>query len=332
MIDGEERNSTIEELKTRSHVFSSCRLNKWEGSWKCDCGLSREIFACAEAERMATAAAAAAKLATVEPVDLSIEAKTEINADAKTAAQVDMKIEEKRKTLRRERRKLALLQQTVQLSQQLLEQKKLMAQSKQQLQHLCQSRVKYVKQHKFWRGHVIADCKSAVVETMCAAKARVQERQMKFNQAVVVAAIEKVAPRGIYISKSPHPPATSRPCPGRRSMPRMEESLRTQTIWHLPTLFKDRERAFLRRQASAGNKGDQSIISNAGYALFQEPLYEHFTQPDQLEDELLYADEGYEWDGSHDFSIYPDEEEFDISVEVEDSLSFVWDSDGNVYY
>ena len=105
-----------------------------------------------------------------------------------------------------------------------------------------------------------------------------------------------------------------------------------KTICHLPTLFKDRERAFLRRQASAGNKGDQSIISNAGYALFQEPLYEHFTQPDQLEDELLYADEGYEWDGSHDFSIYPDEEEFDISVEVEDSLSFVWDSDGNVYY
>ena len=157
---------------------------------------------------------------------------------------------------------------------------------------------------------------------------------MKFNQAVVVAAIEKVAPEGIYISKSPLPPATSRPCPGRRSMPRprMEESLGTQTICHLPTLFKDRERAFLRRQASAGNKGDQSIISNTGYALFQEPLYEHFTQPDQLEDELLYADEGYEWDGSHDFSIYPDEEEFDISVEVEDSLSFVWDSDGNVYY
>ena len=336
MIDGEERNSTIEELKTRSHVFSSCRWNKWEGSWKCDCGLSREIFACAEAERMATAAAAAAaKLATVEPVDLSIEAKTEINADANTAAQVDMKIEEKRKTLRRrERRKLALLQQTVQLSQQLLEQKKLMAQSKQQLQHLCQSRVKYVKQHKFWRGHVIADCKSAVVETMCAAKARIQERKMKFNQAVVVAAIEKVAPKGIYISKSPLPPATSKPCPDRRSTPRprMEESLGTQTICHLPTLFKDRERAFLRRQASAGNKGDQSIISNAGYALFQEPLYEHFTQPDQLEDELLYADEGYEWDGSHDFSIYPDEEEFDISVEVEDSLSFVWDSDGNVYY
>ena len=264
---------------------------------------------------------------------VSVATKTELNADAKTAAQIYMTIEGKRKTLRtRERRKLALLQQAVQLSQQLLEQKKLLAQSKQQLQHLCQSRVKYVKQHKFWRGHVIADCKSAVVETMCAAKARVQERQMKFNQAVVVAAIEKVAPRGIYISKSPHPPATSRPCPGRRSMPRMEESLRTQTIWHLPTLFKDRERAFLRRQASAGNKGDQSIISNAGYALFQEPLYEHFTQPDQLEDELLYADEGYEWDGSHDFSIYPDEEEFDISVEVEDSLSFVWDSDGNVYY
>ena len=246
-----------------------------------------------------------------------------------------MKIEEERKTLRtRERRKLALLEQTVQLSQQLLGQKKLLAQSKQQLQHLCQSRVKYVKQHKFWRGHVIADCKSAVLETMRAAKARIQERKMKFNQAVVVAAIEKVAPKGIYISKSPLPPATSRPCPGRRSMPRprMEESLGTQTICHLPTLFKDRERAFLRRQASAGNKGDQSIISNAGYALFQEPLYEHFTQPDQLEDELLYADEGYEWDGSHDFSIYPDEEEFDISVEVEDSLSFVWDSDGNVYY
>ena len=321
-----ETSQTLEKLRARPHAYSSCRWSQWAG-WICECGLSKEIFA-------ASLEAAAAKPEPVQlvEVDGSSAKETEINADAKTAAQVDMKIEEKRKTLRRERRKLALLQQTVQLSQQLLEQKKLMAQSKQQLQHLCQSRVKYVKQHKFWRGHVIADCKSAVVETMCAAKARIQERKMKFNQAVVVAAIEKVAPKGIYISKSPLPPATSRPCPGRRSMPRMEESLGTQTICHLPTLFKDRERAFLRRQASAGNKGDQSIISNAGYALFQEPLYEHFTQPDQLEDELLYADEGYEWDGSHDFSIYPDEEEFDISVEVEDSLSFVWDSDGNVYY
>ena len=323
-----ETSQTLEKLRARPHAYSSCRWSQWAG-WICECGLSKEIFA-------ASLEAAAAKPEPVQlvEVDGSSAKETEINADAKTAAQVDMKIEEKRKTLRRERRKLALLQQTVQLSQQLLEQKKLMAQSKQQLQHLCQSRVKYVKQHKFWRGHVIADCKSAVVETMRAAKARIEERKMKFNQAVVVAAIEKVAPKGIYISKSPLPPATSRPCPGRRSMPRprMEESLGTQTICHLPTLFKDRERAFLRRQASAGNKGDQSIISNAGYALFQEPLYEHFTQPDQLEDELLYADEGYEWDGSHDFSIYPDEEEFDISVEVEDSLSFVWDSDGNVYF
>ena len=320
-----ETSQTLEKLRARPHAYSSCRWSQWAG-WICECGLSKEIFA-------ASLEAAAVKPEPVQlvEVDGSSAKETEINADAKTAAQVDMKIEEKRKTLRRERRKLALLQQTVQLSQQLLEQKKLMAQSKQQLQHLCQSRVKYVKQHKFWRGHVIADCKSAVVETMCAAKARIQERKMKFNQAVVVAAIEKVAPKGIYISKSPLPPATSRPCPGRRSMPRprMGESLGTQTICHLPTLFKDRERAFLRRQAYAGNKGDQSIISNAGDALFQEPLYKHFTQPDQLEDELLYADE---WDGSHDFSIYPDEEEFDISVEVEDSLSFVWDSDGNVYY
>ena len=323
-----ETSQTLEKLRARPHAYSSCRWSQWAG-WICECGLSKEIFA-------ASLEAAAAKPEPVQlvEVDGSSAKETEINADAKTAAQVDMKIEEKRKTFRRERRKLALLQQTVQLSQQLLEQKKLMAQSKQQLQHLCQSRVKYVKQHKFWRGHVIADCKSAVVETTRAAKARIQERKMKFNQAVVVAAIEKVAPQGIYISKPPLPSATSRPCPGRRSMPRprMEESLGTQTICHLPTLFKDRERAFLRRQASAGNKGEQSIISNAGDALFQEPLYEHFTQPDQLEDELLYADEGYEWDGSHDFSIYPDEEEFDISVEVEDSLSFVWDSDGNVYY
>ena len=148
---------------------------------------------------------------------VSVAIKNEINANAKTAAEVYMKIEEKRKTLRtRERRKLALLQKAVQLSQQLLEQKKLLAQSKQQLQHLCQSRVKYVKQHKFWRGHVIADCKSAVVETMRAAKVRIQERKVKFNQAVVVAAIEKVAPNGIYISKPPLPSATSRPCPDRR--------------------------------------------------------------------------------------------------------------------
>ena len=240
-----ETSQTLEKLRARPHAYSSCRWSQWAG-WICECGLSKEIFA-------ASLEAAAAKPEPVQlvEVDGSSAKETEINADAKAAAQVDMKIEEKRKTFRRERRKLALLQQTVQLSQQLLEQKKLMAQSKQQLQHLCQSRVKYVKQHKFWRGHVIADCKSAVVETMCAAKARIQERKMKFNQAVVVAAIEKVAPKGIYISKSPLPPATSRPCPGRRSMPRprMEESLGTQTICHLPTLFKDRERAFLRRQS-----------------------------------------------------------------------------------
>ena len=75
---------------------------------------------------------------------VSVATKTKFNADAKTAAEVYMNIEEKRKTLRRrERCKLALLEQTVQLSQQLLEQKKLLAQSKQQLQNICQSRVKY---------------------------------------------------------------------------------------------------------------------------------------------------------------------------------------------
>ena len=54
------------------------------------------------------------------PTRASVATKTEINADAKTAAQVYMKIEEKRKALRRRgRHKLALLQQAVQLSQQL---------------------------------------------------------------------------------------------------------------------------------------------------------------------------------------------------------------------
>ena len=240
--------------------------------------------------------AAAAKPEPVQlvEVDGSSAKETEINADAKTAAQVDMKIEEKRKTFRRERRKLALLQQTVQLSQQLLEQKKLMAQSKQQLQHLCQSRVKYVKQHKFWRGHVIADCKSAVVETMRAAKARIEERKMKFNQAVVVAAIEKVAPKGIYISKSPLPPATSRPCPDRRSMPRPKTE-----------------------EASTGNKGDKSIVSNAGDDLSQEPLYDISTQTEHCyedvesedikEEDSCYEDtfdctssEVLEWDSNYD--------------------------------
>ena len=154
-----ETSQTLEKLRARPHAYSSCRWSQWAG-WICECGLSKEIFA-------ASLEAAAAKPEPVQlvEVDGSSAKETEINADAKTAAQVDMKIEEKRKTLRRERRKLALLQQTVQLSQQVLEQKKLLAQSKQQLQHLCQSRVKYVKQHKFWRGHVIADYKSAVVET-----------------------------------------------------------------------------------------------------------------------------------------------------------------------
>ena len=85
---------------------------------------------------------------------VSVATKTELNADAKTAAQIYMTIEGKRKTLRtRERRKLALLQKAVQLSQQLLEQKKLLAQSKQQLQHLCQSRVKYQAAQVLARPH-----------------------------------------------------------------------------------------------------------------------------------------------------------------------------------
>ena len=283
-----ETSQTLEKLRARPHAYSSCRWSQWAG-WICECGLSKEIFA-------ASLEAAAAKPEPVQlvEVDGSSAKETEINADAKAAAQVDMKIEEKRKTLRRERRKLALLQQTVQLSQQLLEQKKLMAQSKQQLQHLCQSRVKYVKQHKFWRGHVIADCKSAVVETMRAAKARIQERKMKFNQAVVVAAIEKVAPKGIYISKSPLPPATSRPCPDRRSMPRPKTE-----------------------EASTGNKGDKSIVSNAGDDLSQEPLYDISTQTEHCyedvesedikEEDSCYEDifdstssEVLEWDSNFD--------------------------------
>ena len=247
---------------------------------------------------------------------VSVATKTEINAEAKTAAQVYMKIEEERKTLRtRERRKLALLQKAVQLSQQLLEQKKLLAQSKQQLQHLCQSRVKYVKQHKFWRGHVIADCKSAVVETMRAAKARIEERKVKFNQAVVVAAIEKVAPKGIYISKSPLPPATSRPCPDRRSMPRPKTE-----------------------EASTGNKGDKSIVSNAGDALSQEPLYDISTQTEHCyedvesedikEEDSCYEDtfdctssEVLEWDSNYDqFSFYSENSSSVVS-DVIDNLS-----------
>ena len=35
-----------------------------------------------------------------------------------------------------------------------------------------------MKQHKFWQGHIIADCESAVVETMRAAKARIEERKV----------------------------------------------------------------------------------------------------------------------------------------------------------
>ena len=77
-----ETSQTLEKLRARPHAYSSCRWSQWAG-WICECGLSKEIFA-------ASLEAAAAKPEPVQlvEVDGSSAKETEINADAKTAAEV----------------------------------------------------------------------------------------------------------------------------------------------------------------------------------------------------------------------------------------------------
>ena len=291
-------------------------------------------------------------------ISVDIMDDSEVDTNTKTAAQIFLEEEAAKNTVRkRAQLKLALLNQEVQLGHQLLQQKKTLVTSKQELQLMCKSRIKFVKRHKFWRGAPIAALCSTVVKTVRAAMSRLQMRRRQFNQAEMLATIDKLAPEGIYLSKNPSPPATSRPCPGRQYVPRKVESLATQTFVRPPQLFKEIERAsHQHQQSAAGFRGDHSIVSHHGDDIVQEPLYDPLSQPEPCLSEQSaeqWVDQGYccddsicieeAWDDEYDHVAYSEDEyEFstsdpseeqelisDISVEASDSVCY--DSEGNVY-
>ena len=106
---------------------------------------------------------------TVQLVNLSVAIKddSEVNTNTKTAAQIFLEEEEAKNTVRkRAQLKLALLNQEVKLGHQLLQQKKTLVTSKQELQLMCKSRIKFVKRHKFWRGAPIAALCSTAATTL----------------------------------------------------------------------------------------------------------------------------------------------------------------------
>jgi len=265
-------------------------------------------------------------------ISAAIKDDREVDTNSRTAAQIFLEDQLVKKAERRKAQlKLTLLQQEVQLGRQLLEQKQTLVKSKHELQQLCQSRVKFVKLHKFWRGAVIASRGSTLAETVHAATMRLQQRRRRFDQVQMLAAIDKLAPEGIYISKIPSQPATSRPCPARRYVPRRVESLATQTVIRPPQLFKEVEKASRQHwQSAAGYRGDQSIVSDHGDVMLQEPLYD---TPTQLESDQHAASLDEQGSGCEDVATSDVSVEegtiSDISAEASDSLCY--DTDGNVF-
>ena len=265
-------------------------------------------------------------------ISAAIKDDREVDTNSRTAAQIFLEDQLVKKAERRKAQlKLTLLQQEVQLGRQLLEQKQTLVKSKHELQQLCQSRVKFVKLHKFWRGAVIASRGSTLAETVHAATMRLQQRRRRFDQVQMLAAIDKLAPEGIYISKTPSQPATSRPCPARRYVPRRVESLATQTVIRPPQLFKEVEKASRQHwQSAAGYRGDQSIVSDHGDVMLQEPLYD---TPTQLESDQHAASLDEQGSGCEDVATSDVSVEegtiSDISAEASDSLCY--DTDGNVF-
>jgi len=256
----------------------------------------------------------------------------EVDTNTRTAAQIFLENQLVKKAERRKAQlKLALLQQEVHLGRQLLEQKQTLMKSKQELQQLCQSRVKFVKPHKLRRGAVITSQRSTVAETVRAATIRLQQSRKRFDQAQMLAAIIKLAPEGIYHSKNPSPPATSRPGPGRRYMPRRVDSLATQTVIRPPTLFKEIERAAPQHwQSPAGYQGDQSIVSHHGDVILQEPLYDTLTQLESDQHAASSDGQGSCCEDVATSDVSEEEETIsDISAEASDSLCY--DTDGNVF-
>jgi len=266
-------------------------------------------------------------------ISIAIKDDREVDTNTRTAAQIFLEDQLIKKAERRKAQlKLVLLQQEAQLGHLLLEQKRTLATSKQQLQLLCKSRIKFVKRHKFWRGAVIAARRSAFAETLHAANVRLQQSRRKFDQVQMLAAIEKLAPEGIYLSKNPSPPATSRPGPApRRYLPRKVESLATQTVIRPPTLFKEIERASRQHwQSPAGERGDQSIVSHNGDVILQEPLYDTLTQLESDQHAAFSDEQGSCCEDVATSDVSLEEETIsDISAEASDSLCY--DTDGNVF-
>ena len=265
-------------------------------------------------------------------ISTAIKDHREVDTNTRTAAQIFLEDQLFKKAERRKAQlKLALLQQEVHLGRQLLEQKQTLMKSKQELQQLCQSRVKFVKPHKLWRGAVITTQRSAVAETVHAATMRLQQNKKKFDQVQMLAAIDKLAPESIYISKIPSQPATSRPCPARRYVPRRVESLATQTVIRPPTLFKEIERAAPQHwQSPVGYQGDQSIVSHHGDVIIQEPLYDTLTQLESDQHKAFSDEQGSCCEDVANSDVSLEEETIsDISAEASDSLCY--DTDGNVF-
>jgi len=256
-----------------------------------------------------------------------------VDTNTKTAAQIFLEEEKSKQSVRkRAQLKLALLQQEVHLGQQLLEQKQLLVRSKQELQQVCKSRIKFVKRHKFWRGAIIAAQGETAAETVRAATTRLQQNKRRFDQVQMLAAMDKLAPEGIYLSKNPSPPATSRPGPApRRFVPRRVESLATQTVIRPPTLFKEIERAAPQHwQSPAGYQGDQSIVSHHGDVIIQEPLYDTLTQLESDQHAAFSDEQGSCCEDVANSDVSLEEETIsDISAEASDSLCY--DTDGNVF-
>ena len=245
-------------------------------------------------------------------------------------------------------KKLALQEQEVKLSQQIIKQKKLLVLGKQALS-LASKKVKYNVCHKFKRGGVVAAFKSTVDKEISAAKQRLglMCNYKQFNMEEVLTTINRLAPDGKYLSSKPATAAaaTSRP---RRSLVKKEKpsvryftapvpSMPIQQHGERAAPTQSEETSCPQQQASAGYGGDYGIVSDGG-VVYQEPFYDHVTQLYQ-EDPCVQStagtiDYGYFDDitEQQEFLTSDDNVEEEVISDVSVEASLCWDSDGNIYY
>ena len=247
-------------------------------------------------------------------------------------------------------KKLALQEQEVKLSQQIIKQKKLLVLGKQALS-LASKKVKYNVCHKFKRGGVVAAFKSTVDKEISAAKQRLGllRNYKQFNMEEMLATITRLAPDGKYVSSKPAPvpTATSRPWRRRPYAKKETPSVRyfTAPVPSMPIQqhgeraapTQSEETSCPQQQASAGYGGDYGIVSD-GDVVYQEPFYDHVTQLYQ-EDPCVQStagtiDYGYFDDitEQQEFLTSDDNVEEEVISDVSVEASLCWDSDGNIYY